>query len=60
MRIAALFVVVTAAVALTPLSAWAGDGAAGAPRWEPIGFSGNGGMYSAAISPVDPKLMMVN
>ena len=29
-------------------------------KWEPIGFSGNGGMYSPAISPVNPKLMMAH
>ena len=29
-------------------------------KWEPIGISGNGGMYSPAISPVNPKLMMAH
>ena len=29
-------------------------------QWEPIGLSGYGGMYSPAISPVDPKLMMIH
>ena len=28
--------------------------------WEPLGLTGNGGMFSPAISPVDPKLMMLN
>jgi photosystem II stability/assembly factor-like uncharacterized protein len=32
----------------------------GARRWEPVGLSGNGGLFAPAISPVDPKLMMVN
>jgi photosystem II stability/assembly factor-like uncharacterized protein len=31
-----------------------------APRWEPIGLSGGGAMFSPAISPVDPNLMMLN
>ncbi|MEK7766299.1 MAG: hypothetical protein AAB368_08680, partial [bacterium] len=29
-------------------------------RWEPLGLSGGGSMYTPAISPVDPKFMMVN
>jgi len=29
-------------------------------KWEPIGLSGGGGMFSPAISPVNPKLMMIN
>jgi photosystem II stability/assembly factor-like uncharacterized protein len=29
-------------------------------RWEPLGLNGNGGMFAPAISPVDPKLMMLN
>lgn len=28
--------------------------------WEPIGLSGGGGMFSPAISPADPDLMMLN
>ncbi len=28
--------------------------------WEPVGLSGGGGMFSPAISPVDPNLMMLN
>jgi photosystem II stability/assembly factor-like uncharacterized protein len=28
--------------------------------WEPIGLSGGGGMFSPAISPADPNLMMLN
>src|SRR5437660_1220708 len=31
-----------------------------ASRWEPIGLSGGGAMFSPAISPVDPKLLMIN
>ncbi len=36
--------------------------AAGVPTvsWEPVGLSGGGGMFSPAISPADPNLMMVN
>ncbi len=29
-------------------------------QWEPIGLSGGGGMFSPAISPADPNLMMLN
>ena len=29
-------------------------------RWEPVGLSGGGGMFSPAISPADPNLMMLN
>ena len=28
--------------------------------WEPIGLSGGGGMFSPAMSPADPNLMMLN
>ncbi len=33
-----------------------------APRveWEPVGLSGGGGMFTPAISPADPNLIMVN
>lgn len=30
------------------------------PTWEPQGLSGGGAMFAPAISPVNPKLMMVN
>ena len=29
-------------------------------RWEPLGLNGGGGMFAPGISPVDPRLMMVN
>lgn len=29
-------------------------------RWEPVGLSGGGGMFSPAISPADPNMMMLN
>ena len=29
-------------------------------HWEPMGLSGGGGMFSPAISPADPNLMMIN
>src|SRR5438045_4142341 len=29
-------------------------------RWQPIGLSGGGAMFTPAISPADPKRMMVN
>ena len=28
--------------------------------WQPIGISGGGGMFTPAVSPVDPNLMMLN
>lgn len=31
-----------------------------AKNWEPLGLTGNGGMFAPAISPVDPRLMMLN
>jgi photosystem II stability/assembly factor-like uncharacterized protein len=31
-----------------------------APRWQPIGISSGGGMFTPAISPADPNLMMLN
>jgi photosystem II stability/assembly factor-like uncharacterized protein len=31
-----------------------------AKNWEPLGLTGNGGMFAPAISPVDPKLIMLN
>ena len=33
---------------------------AGRIRWEPVGLSGGGGMFSPAVSPADPDLMMLN
>lgn len=29
-------------------------------RWEPVGLSGGGAMFTPAISPVDPNLMLLN
>ena len=29
-------------------------------RWQPVGISGGGGMFTPAISPADPNLMMLN
>ena len=41
-----------------------GETAAGAATppitWEPVGLSGGGGMFTPAISPADPNLMMLN
>src|SRR5262249_36962353 len=28
--------------------------------WQPVGLSGGGGMFTPAISPADPNLMMIN
>ena len=33
---------------------------AGAIKWEPAGISGGGAMFTPAISPADPQLMMLN
>src|SRR5260370_28802732 len=30
------------------------------PHWQPIGISGGGAMFTPAISPADPNLMMLN
>jgi photosystem II stability/assembly factor-like uncharacterized protein len=54
-------VVLTAAfMVLVGASCAYGDTAVAAPSWEPVGLSGGGGMYTPAISPADPDLMMVN
>ncbi len=37
-----------------------GRAAADGIGWEPLGLSGGGGMFSPAISPLDPDLMMIN
>jgi len=29
-------------------------------QWQPVGLGGSGGMFAMAVSPVDPRLMMVN
>jgi photosystem II stability/assembly factor-like uncharacterized protein len=29
-------------------------------QWQPVGLGGSGGMFSLAVSPVDPRLMMIN
>lgn len=43
------------------LLAGAGPGLGdGAKTWQPLGLSGGGGMFTPAISPVDPNLMMLN
>lgn len=41
---------------------WAAAGAASpeAVSWEPVGLSGGGGMFTPAVSPADPNLMMLN
>jgi photosystem II stability/assembly factor-like uncharacterized protein len=31
-----------------------------AAQWEPVGLGGGGGMFALAVSPLDPRLMMVN
>jgi photosystem II stability/assembly factor-like uncharacterized protein len=30
------------------------------PRWQPLGLTGNGGMFAPAISPIDPDVMILN
>ena len=56
-RIGLLVVAWSAALAL--------EGAATSPiadstSWQPLGLSGGGGMFTPAISPADPNLMMIN
>ena len=51
-------------VLLMAVPLWVGSVRADAPNgqnaWEPVGLSGGGGMFSPAISPADPDLMMLN
>ena len=42
------------------VSVQAADEAAGRISWEPLGLSGGGGVFTPAISPADPDLMMLN
>jgi photosystem II stability/assembly factor-like uncharacterized protein len=44
---------------LVAVSASAGENSR-AHRWEPVGLTGGGGMFAPAISPVDPRVMMLN
>ncbi|MGH7967609.1 MAG: hypothetical protein ACREIC_02665, partial [Limisphaerales bacterium] len=44
---------------LFPVGGWLGQASA-AETWQPLGLSGGGGMFSPAISPVDPSMMMLN
>ena len=37
-----------------------GSGARGAETWEPVGLCGGGAMFSLAISPLDPNLVMMS
>ena len=41
---------------------WATAGAASpeAVSWKPVGLSGGGGMFTPAVSPADPNLMILN
>jgi len=54
-----LFVLIVISPALQPQSARS-QTIGGQIRWEPVGLSGGGGMFSPAISPADPNLMMIN
>jgi hypothetical protein len=47
---------------MTLLMVLTDQGLCGSPmiHWEPAGLSGGGGMFSPAISPADPNLMMLN
>ena len=42
------------------VSALVSHGVAADTAWQPLGLTGNGGMFAPAISPADPKLMMLN
>src|SRR5579872_2654198 len=48
------------AILLVCLVANADDTKSKKGHWEPVGISGGGAMFSPAVSPVDPKLMMLN
>lgn len=54
------FVLFVSLVMLLPTSADRGLCQSAIRNWEPLGLSGGGGMFSPAISPVDPNLMMIN
>ena len=58
LRIVAWSAPILLGAALTALSA--APGAAERASWEPVGLSGGGGMFTPAISPADPNLMMLN
>ncbi|MHC4252083.1 MAG: WD40/YVTN/BNR-like repeat-containing protein, partial [Planctomycetota bacterium] len=65
MRSPSRLLLVPLAITLLPSSGYALTQAAAVARakriaWEPVGFSGGGGMFTPAISPADPKLMMIN
>jgi photosystem II stability/assembly factor-like uncharacterized protein len=52
-------IIVLIAIGLGALIAMAAP-AGKAGQWEPVGLSGYGGLFSPAISPADPKLMMIH
>ena len=52
--------VLAMAVAVLTVSPASGMAAHSAGGWEPIGLSGGGGMFTPAISPLDPNLIMLN
>ena len=51
---------VVPAILLTLFGCLVASDAAEAIAWEPVGLSGGGGMFTPAVSPVDPDLMMLN
>ncbi len=48
------------AIPLVLLGSCLGSVRAQSVSWEPVGLSGGGGMFTPAISPADPDLMMLN
>ena len=48
------------AVPSTILGCFLGSALAQSLSWEPVGLSGGGGMFTPAVSPADPDLMMLN
>lgn len=48
------------AFALISFACLVGDSAGQTVSWQPVGLSGGGGMFTPAVSPVDPDLMMLN
>jgi photosystem II stability/assembly factor-like uncharacterized protein len=65
-RLRALFRVAAIAAALittlqtSPPPTQAADGSSARARWEPLGLSGGGAMFTPAISPADKDLMLLN
>ncbi len=59
-RLSCLAIKSVGLVLLVLSSVCVGEPGKGPIPWEPVGLSGGGGMFSPAISPADPNLVMLN